>query len=377
MMTRLPRHLVMGSFGLILGLLSPLTWADYALNLQPPATEVAEKVYNLHMTIFYICVAIGVVVFGIMTYSIFAHRKSKGAKAAQFHESTTIEILWTIVPFLILVVMAVPATKALLAMHDSSNPDMTIKIVGSQFKWNYEYAEEGIKFDSVLSTPDDQITGAAEKGINYMLEVNNPVVIPVDTKVRFLITAADVIHSWWIPSIAVKKDAIPGFINEMWTKIKEPGIYRGNCTELCGAKHGFMPVVLEVKNKEDYQKWLAEKKEAAEQERLAAESDKEWSLNELMAKGETAYKNNCAGCHQANGTGMPPAFPALKGSLIATDKARLDEHIGIVLKGKGNMPEFMSKLNDLDIAAIITYERNAWENNTGDVVQPKQVKAAH
>lgn len=377
MMTRLPRHLVMGGFGLILGLLSPLTWADYALNLQPPATEVAEKVYNLHMTIFYICVAIGVIVFSIMTYSIFAHRKSKGANAAQFHESTTIEIVWTIVPFVILVVMAVPATKTLLAMHDSSNPEMTIKIVGSQFKWNYEYPEEGIKFDSVLSTPDDQITGTAEKGVNYMLEVNNPVVIPVDTKVRFLITAVDVIHSWWIPSVAVKKDAIPGFINEMWTKIKEPGIYRGNCTELCGAKHGFMPVVLEVKSKEEYQKWLAVEKKKAEEERLAAESGKDWSFDELMAKGETAYQNNCAGCHQANGTGMPPAFPALKGSPIATDKTRLVEHIGIVLTGKNNMPEFASKLNDLDVAAIITYERNAWENNTGDVVQPKQVKAAH
>ncbi len=373
-MTKLPRHLATGSFGLILGLLSPLTWADYALNLQPPVTEVAERVYDLHMTIFYICVAIGVVVFGVMTYSIFAHRKSKGAKAAQFHESTTIEIVWTIVPFVILVAMAIPATKTLLALNDTSNPEMTIKIVGSQFKWNYEYQEEGIKFDSVLSTPDEQIQGTAEKGEHYLLEVNNPVVIPADTKVRFLITAVDVIHSWWVPSIAMKRDAIPGFMNEMWTKIKEPGVYRGNCTELCGARHGFMPVVLEVKTKEDYQAWVADKKAKAEEERLSAESNKDWTLEELMAKGEESYKNNCSGCHQANGEGMPPAFPALKGSPIATSKDRLVEHLGIVLKGKGAMPPFAGKLNDLDIAAIVTYERNAWGNSTGDVVQPKQVK---
>jgi cytochrome c oxidase subunit 2 len=375
-MTKLPRYLIIGSLGLILGLLSPFALAEYALNFQPPVSEVAEKVYSLHMTIFYICVAIGVLVFGVMTYSIFAHRKSKGAKAAQFHESTTIEIVWTVVPFLILISMAVPATKTLLSMHDSSDSDMTIKIVGSQFKWNYEYEGEGVKFDSVLSTPDDQITGSAEKGENYMIEVNNPVVIPVDTKVRFLITAMDVIHSWWVPAIAVKRDAIPGFINEMWTKVKEPGIYRGKCTELCGARHGFMPVVLEVKTKEDYQLWLTEKKAQAEQERLAAESDKEWSLDELMAKGETAYKNNCAGCHQANGGGVPPTFPALKGSPIATGADKLADHLNIVLNGKNAMPPFAGSLNDLDLAAIITYERNAWENNTGDVVQPKQVNAA-
>jgi len=375
-MTKLPRYLIIGSLGLILGLLSPLALAEYALNFQPPVSEVAEKVYGLHMTIFYICVAIGVLVFGVMTYSIFAHRKSKGAKAAQFHESTTIEIVWTVVPFLILISMAVPATKTLLSMHDSSDSDMTIKIVGSQFKWNYEYEGEGVKFDSVLATPDDQITGSAEKGENYMIEVNNPVVIPVDTKVRFLITAMDVIHSWWVPAIAVKRDAIPGFINEMWTKVKEPGIYRGKCTELCGARHGFMPVVLEVKTKEDYQLWLTEKKAQAEQERLAAESDKEWSLDELMAKGETAYKNNCAGCHQANGGGVPPTFPALKGSPIATGADKLADHLNIVLNGKNAMPPFAGSLNDLDLAAIITYERNAWENNTGDVVQPKQVNAA-
>jgi cytochrome c oxidase subunit 2 len=375
-MTKLPRYLIIGSLGLILGLLSPLALAEYALNFQPPVSEVAEKVYGLHMTIFYICVAIGVLVFGVMTYSIFAHRKSKGAKAAQFHESTTIEIVWTVVPFLILISMAVPATKTLLSMHDSSDSDMTIKIVGSQFKWNYEYEGEGVKFDSVLATPDDQITGSAEKGENYMIEVNNPVVIPVDTKVRFLITAMDVIHSWWVPAIAVKRDAIPGFINEMWTKVKEPGIYRGKCTELCGARHGFMPVVLEVKTKEDYQLWLTEKKAQAEQERLAAESDKEWSLDELMAKGETAYKNNCAGCHQANGGGVPPTFPALKGSPITTGADKLADHLNIVLNGKNAMPPFAGSLNDLDLAAIITYERNAWENNTGDVVQPKQVNAA-
>lgn len=371
-----PKRLMTSSIGLVLGLLSPVVLADYAVNLQQPVSEVAGKVYSLHMMIFYICVAIGIVVFSIMTYSIFAHRKSKGVKAAQFHESTTIEILWTLVPFIILVSMAIPATKTLLSMHDSSNPEMTIKITGSQFKWNYEYLDAGIKFDSVLSTTDEQIYKDAPKSDGYLLEVNNPVVIPVDTKVRFLITALDVIHSWWVPAVAIKKDAIPGFINEMWTKVKEPGIYRGNCTELCGAKHGFMPVVLEVKPKADYDKWLADKKAQAEQERIAAASDKEWTMDELMEKGKVAYGNNCASCHQASGEGVPPAFPPLKGGVIANAKDKLADHIKLVFNGspKG-MPSFAG-LNDLDLAAIITYERNAWGNSTGDVVQPKQIKEA-
>jgi len=375
-MTKLPRHLMTGSLGLILGLLSPLAWAGYALNLQPPVTEVAEKVYSLHMTIFWICVAIGVIVFGIMAYSIFAHRKSKGAKAAQFHESTTIEIVWTIVPFLILITMAIPATKTLLALNDTSNPDMTIKITGSQFKWEYEYMGEDVSFISNKSTTEDQINGLEETSENYLIEVDNPLVIPVDTKVRFLITARDVIHSWWVPAIAVKKDAIPGFINEMWTKVTKIGTYRGKCTELCGDKHGFMPVVLEVKSKEDYATWLANKKVEAEKARLEAESDKEWTLDELMAKGEEKYNSNCASCHQASGEGVPPTFPALKGSPITTGADQLAEHLNIVLNGKNAMPSFAAGLNDLDLAAIITYERNAWGNSTGDVVQPKQVKGA-
>jgi cytochrome c oxidase subunit 2 len=337
---------------------------------------VAEKVYSLHMTIFWICVAIGVIVFSIMAYSIFAHRKSKGAKAAQFHESTTIEIVWTIVPFLILITMAIPATKTLLALNDTSNPDMTIKITGSQFKWEYEYTGEDVSFISNISTTDNQIDGLEEKSENYLIEVDNPLVIPVDTKVRFLITARDVIHSWWVPAIAVKKDAIPGFINEMWTKVTKTGTYRGKCTELCGDRHGFMPVVLEVKSKEDYATWLANKKVEAEKARLEAESDKEWTLDELMAKGEEKYNSNCAGCHKANGEGVPPAFPALKGSPIATGADQLAEHLNIVLNGKNAMPPFAAGLNDLDLAAIITYERNAWGNSTGDVVQPKQVKEA-
>jgi cytochrome c oxidase subunit II len=348
--------------------------AEYGLNLTPGVTSIAQEAYSLHMLILWICVAIGVVVFGAMFYSIIYHRKSKGAVAAQFHESTAVEIAWTIVPFLILIGMAIPATKALIAMEDTSNSDLSIKVTGYQWKWQYEYLDEEVSFFSTLSTPKEEIFNKAEKNPAYLLEVDNPVVVPVGKKVRLLITANDVIHAWWVPELGMKKDAIPGFVNEMWFNIDRPGTYRGQCAELCGKDHGFMPIVVVAKEQADYEKWVAEQKQSAAA--AAADSDREFSMDELMARGEKVYAGNCAACHQANGEGIPGAFPALKGGAITTGPVA--GHIDIVLNGKGGttMAAFAGQLNDADLAAVITYERNAWGNGTGDIVQPADVKAA-
>lgn len=348
--------------------------AEYGLNLPSGVTSIANEAYSLHMLILWICVVIGVVVFGVMFYSIVKHRKSKGAVASQFHESTSIEILWTIVPFLILVGMAFPATKALIAMEDTSNADLSIKVTGYQWKWQYEYLDEDIGFFSTLLTPRDEIYNKKEKNQDYLLQVDNPVVVPVDKKVRLLITANDVIHAWWVPELGMKKDAIPGFVNEMWFNIDTPGTYRGQCAELCGKDHGFMPIVVVAKEQAEYDKWVAEQKQARVS--AAADGEREWAMDELMAQGEKVYGTNCAACHMANGEGMPGAFPALKGGAITTGP--VDGHIDIVLNGKSGtaMQAFGDQLSDADLAAVITYERNAWGNDTGDVVQPADIKAA-
>lgn len=347
--------------------------AEWAVNMSPGATEVSRSVFDLHMTIFWICVVIGVVVFGIMFWSMLIHRRASGQQPAHFHESTTVEILWTIVPLVILVVMAIPATKTLIDIYDTSESELDIQITGYQWKWHYKYLGQDVEFFSNLATPSAQINNQMAKDEHYLLEVDQPLVIPVGTKVRFLVTAADVIHSWWVPALAVKKDAIPGFVNESWTRIDTPGIYRGQCTELCGKDHGFMPVVVEVKSKEDFTKWLAERKQAALAEKEL--TSKVWTLDELMARGEKSYQTNCASCHQANGEGLPPMFPPLKGSKIATGPA--DGHIGIVVNGKAGtaMAAFGKQLSEVDIAAIITYERNAWGNKVGDMVTPKDIVA--
>ncbi len=355
--------------------------ADWALNMRQGVTETSRSVYDLHMIIFWVCCVIGIVVFGAMIYSMINHRKSKGAVAAQFHESTAMEILWTVVPIVILVSMAIPATSTLLAMEDSSNPDVTIKVTGVQWKWKYDYLDgeaEGVSFISSLH-PDHDAARLVGSGVdvsqieNYLLEVDNPLVIPTGKKVRFLLTAADVIHSWWVPDLGWKRDAIPGFVNEAWTQVEEPGTYRGKCAELCGKDHGFMPIVVVAKAPEDYAKWVAEQKGAAEAE--AASADREWSKDELMAKGEQVYMANCAACHQPTGQGVPPAFPALAGSAIATGDAAA--HLDIVLNGKPTtaMAPYRDILSDTDLAAVITYERNAW-GNSASVVQPADVKAA-
>lgn len=345
--------------------------AEWGLNVPKGVTKVSHQVHDLHMTIFYICVVIAVIVFGVMLYSIVYHRKSRGAKAANFHESTTVEIIWTIIPLLILVGMAVPATSTLIEMYDNSDAEIDVQITGYQWKWRYTYLEEEVDFFSNMSTTQEQIENKEEKGEHYLLEVDNPLVLPVDTKVRFLLTAQDVIHSWWVPELAVKKDTIPGFINEAWTKIDKPGIYRGQCTELCGKGHGYMPIVVKAVPKDEYQAWITEQAKL----QAAAREIRDMSFEELMAQGKEVYKTQCAACHKPDGTGMPPVFPALKNSPIALGDIK--DHLDIVVNGKKGtaMAAYGEQLSVSDIAAVVTYERNAWGNDKGDFATPKQVKA--
>lgn len=346
--------------------------ADYALNLKAPATDIASQIYDLHMLILYVCAAIFVVVFGMMFYSIFKHRKSVGHKAAQFHENHWLEVVWTIIPVIILISMAVPATRTILAMKDTTAADMSIKVTGSQWKWAYDYLDQDVKFVSTLSTPEAQIKNEEEKGENYLLEVDNPMVVPVGKKIKILLTAADVIHAWWIPEFGVKQDAIPGFVRETWIRVDKPGTYRGQCAELCGKAHGYMPIVVEAMEEDKYNAWVVAQKEAAAA--ADAGADKEWALKELIDEGKSVYSKNCSVCHGANGGGIPPAFPAMTGSAIA--KGPIEGHIDIILNGKNIMPAWKDVLSDTDIAAVIAYERNALGNSTGDFAQPSAVKAA-
>ena len=345
-------------------------------NLQPAATKIADDVHSLHEYVMVLIIVIFVGVFGVMFYSVFAHRKSQGHKAANFHENTTVEIIWTVIPLLILVVIAWPATRAVIAQKDTANSDMTIKVTGYQWKWGYDYIKgegEGISFVSQLSTPRDQIEGTAQKGVNYLLEVDNEVVVPVGKKVRILTTAADVIHSWGVPAFAAKQDAIPGFIRDMHFKAEKTGTYRGQCVELCGKEHGFMPIVVRVVSAADYTKWVdGEKKKLAA---LADDPAKIHTLDELKARGEKVYAANCVACHQATGKGMPPAFPSLDGSkIVGGPKA---DQIALVLGGKAGtaMAAFGKQLNDTEIAAVISYTRNSWGNKTGEAIQPAEVKS--
>ena len=354
-----------------LALFPVMSMADWTMNMSPGVTQSSNDIYGLHMTILWICVVIGVVVFGVMFWSIFAHRKSRGHKPANFHENTTVEVLWTIIPLVILVAMAIPATATLIDMYDTTEADVDIKITGYQWRWKYDYLDEEVGFFSNLSTPRDQINNRQAKGENYLLEVDNPLVVPVGQKVRLLLTANDVIHSWWVPEFGLKKDAIPGFINEAWIRVDTPGTYRGQCTELCGRGHGFMPIVVEAVPQAEYQTWIGEQRAAAEKEKEL--SQKEWTMAELMERGEQSYQSTCAACHQADGSGLPPSFPALRGSAIAVGD--MAGHIDIVVNGRRGtaMQAFGEQLNEVDIAAIITYERNAWGNNMGDMVTPKEI----
>ena len=343
---------------------------------QSPASKMAQDIDTLHQVVMWIIVVIFVGVFGFMFYACWAHRKSIGHKAEQFHENTTVEILWTVIPAIILIVIAWPVTKVVIAQKDTSAPDITVKVTGYQWKWGYDYIKgegEGISFVSTLTTPRDQIEGKAPKGENYLLEVDNEMVVPIGKKVRVLTTAADVIHAWWIPAFGAKQDAIPGFIRDLWFRAEIPGTYRGQCTELCGKEHGFMPIVVRVVSAEDYSKWVGEQKKLMSA--AADDPGKTWELKDLVARGERVYAANCVACHQAAGQGMPAMkAPALAGSKFTTGPEA--PVIDTVVHGRPNtaMQAFGKQLSDTEIAAVVSYLRNSWGNKASDV-QPAEVKA--
>ena len=349
-------------------------WAD-ELNLTPGATAISHDQYGLHMLVLYICIAIGIVVFSVMGYSMYAHRKSQGAVAAHFHENTRLEILWTIIPALILVGMAYPATVTLIKMYDTGGEDLIVEVRGYQWKWQYKYLDEdhknALSFFSNLSTSQDEIHNRAPKGEFYLLEVDKPLVIPTKKKVRFLITGNDVIHAFSVPDFGIKRDAIPGILNDVWAYVDEPGVYRGQCSELCGKDHGFMPIVVNAVPEDEYNTWYAKEQAAyAEREKMASQT---FTAEQLMTLGEQVYTRNCVACHQANGQGVPPVFPALAGSKIATgDRA---QHIHRVYSGVAGtaMQAFGTQLNAAEIAAVVHYERHSWGNNANDITQPIDV----
>jgi cytochrome c oxidase subunit 2 len=347
------------------------------MNFQPPVTRIAEEIYSLHNLMLIICLVIFLAVFGVMFYSMLKHRKSLGHKPATFHESTAVEIAWTIVPFLIVIGMALPATKTVVAMKDTSNADITIKATGMQWKWGYDYLKgegEGISFLSALSTPREQVVDPSKaKNDNYLLEVDNPVVVPVNKKIRIVTTANDVIHGWTIPAFGVKQDAIPGFVRDTWFRAEKVGTYRGQCVELCGKEHAFMPIVVNVVTEDEYKKWTEGKKK--EMAAKADDPNKTWTVDELKQRGEKVYAANCVACHQATGKGVPGAFPALDASPVVLGPK--GAQMNIVLNGKGGMPPWKGVLSDTDIAAVITYTRNNWSNKAQEnIVQPAEVLAA-
>ena len=355
-------------------------WAEYKLNLQTPHTLLGEKIYDLHSVITAICFVIFIGVFGFMFYAVFKHRKSVGHKAAQFHENTAVEVAWTLIPFVILIAMAVPATGTLITMRDTSEADLTIKATGYQWKWGYDYLKgegEGISFYGTLATPRAQIEGTDVAGRNanpnYLLETDNHVVVPVGKKIRILVTAADVIHAWYVPALAIKQDAVPGFIRDTWFKAEKAGIYRGQCAELCGKDHGFMPIVVEVMEPAQYTAWVA-----TQQKKVAAakvDPNKTWTLDELKAHGEKVYAQNCVACHQVTGMGVPGAFPALSGSKVVNGPKA--DQIKLLLNGKqATAMASFKQLSDADLAGVITYTRNNWSNKTGEAVAPTEIKAA-
>jgi cytochrome c oxidase subunit 2 len=346
------------------------------INMPRGVTSQSMMSYQLHMVILWVCVVIGVLVFSAMFISIVLHRKSKAHEAAQFTHSMKAEIIWTLIPVLILIVMAVPATKALIHMEVAPETEMTIKITGFQWRWKYEYVEDDIQFISSLHADSNAARRLAsgtnpDSVENYLLEVDKPLVLPANTKIKFLITADDVIHSWWVPALGWKRDAIPGFINEAWTEIMEPGVYRGQCAELCGKDHGFMPIVLNVLPRAEYELWTQQQRQGMAREQ--AETERLWTREELMKQGENVYAAQCATCHQADGQGLAPAFPALAGSGVANGP--LNDNIEIVLHGREGtaMQAWGTMLTETDIAAALTYTRNAFGNETGDVVQPRTI----
>jgi len=363
-------------FAAIAGVLSVLLVsvanAEYTLNLTEGVTPISRDLHGLHMVVFWICVAIGSAVFAVMAWSIFFHRKSRGAKASNFHESTKIEIIWTLAPLLILIAVAIPATSTLIDLEDAkTDADINLQVTGIQWKWKYRFVDEDVEFISSLAQSSRDVIKDPLGNENYLLEVDEPIVLPINKKIRFLFHSNDVIHAWFVPALAVKQDAIPGFINDSWAIIEEVGTYRGQCAELCGIEHGFMPIVVEAVTQADYEKWLNGKK--AEALVVAAAAEEKWSMEDLVAKGETVYKVNCSGCHGATGAGIPGVFPAMTGSDIVLGD--IANHIDIIVNGKAGtaMAAFKSMLSDVDIAAVVTYERNALGNSVGDLVQPSAI----
>ncbi len=382
---RMHRSTLLGKCLVFIGLISTALSAfaePMRLNLTPGVTPISRDIWDLHMTIFGICVIIAVLVFSVLIYALVKHRKSKGHEAVQFHSNLKLEILWTVIPFIILVAMAVPATIVLINMSDDSKADINIKVIGYQWKWKYEYLDQGISYFSNLSTPKAQLENKEPKGKWYLLEVDKPLVVPIHKKIRFLVTSNDVIHSWWVPALGVKRDAIPGFIHEAWARIEKPGIYRGQCAELCGVNHGFMPIVVVAKTEADFQKWVA--KQTKQIAKAKAAPAKPMTQQALMALGKKVYDKDCSVCHKVGGEGMPPAFPALKEGPITTGPKAA--HIDIVLNGKKGtaMQAFGEQLSDEDIAAVVTYERNSWGNGNktkygkqaGGLVQPADIAKA-
>ncbi len=346
--------------------------ADYQLNMPEGVTPISHDVYRLHMAAFWMCVGIGVVVFGVMFYSIIMHRKSRHPVPAKFYQHLGLEITWAVIPFLLLVIIAVPATVVLFRMDDTRNSDVVIKITGYQWKWRYEYLNQGISFYSNLSTPMNQRMNFAPKDPHYLLEVDNPLVVPVGEKIRFLVTANDVIHSWWVPELGIKQDAIPGFIHEAWARIDTPGTYRGQCAELCGAGHGFMPIVVQAVSKEDFAKWI-HKMTNGKVNANTMLPNKAWTKSELLQKGRQVYHQSCEVCHQEDGAGLKGLYPSLKGNAVVIGSS--DEEIRTVLLGKPGtaMQPFEDQLTAEEIASVVTYTRNEWGNNAHDIVQPLQV----
>lgn len=361
-------------------IVTPSVWAaadKWQMNMYSGVTPLSKDMYNLHMIAMAVCGVIGIVVFGVMFYSLIHHRKSKGYKPATFHTNIRLEIVWSIIPFLILVALAFPATVVLMNMEDSSNSEVTIKVVGYQWKWQYQYLDQGISYFSNLSTPYAQVQNLAPKNEWYLLEVDKPLVVPIHKKIRFLVTSNDVIHSWWVPELGVKRDAIPGFMHEAWARIEKPGIYRGQCAELCGVNHGFMPIVVQAVTESEFATWVANQNKVLDQYAKSVDnpiSQPAMTRNELMEMGKAKYDLICAACHQVNGEGLPPMFPPLKGSSVAVGKP-ISRHIHMILKGIPGtaMQPYEDQLTDQEIAAIATYERNAWDNNTNDEIQPADV----
>ena len=366
------------------GLVLPILWGTShaafaaAMDMREGVTDMSQRIQALHHLSLWVCVVMGVLVFGAMFYSMFAHRRSKHPQPADFHESTAVEIVWTLIPVLILVGMAIPATTTLIEIEDNSDADITVLITASQWKWHYQYLEADIGYYSNLATPTAQIENLEPKGENYLLEVDNPLVLPTNKKVRFLTSSNDVIHSWWFPDFAVKQDAIPGFINEAWTRVPQPGLYRGQCTELCGKDHAYMPVVVEVRPEEEFDQWIEDQRIAKElaSGQAVADRAKTWTMAELMTIGETGFLDNCSTCHEPDGVGQGSTYPALAGGEIPTGP--LAVHLDRVMNGKSEteMQGWAPQLSDRDLAAVITYERNAWGNDTGDLIQPRTIYAA-